>query len=70
MHIAISGNIGCGKTTLIKLLAGLEKPTNGSIEYGDDNLILFLLKKFFSIVSNTLTILPPVLFRSVKELVI
>ena len=29
---------GCGKTTLIKLLAGLEKPTNGSIEYGDDNL--------------------------------
>lgn len=29
---------GCGKTTLIKLLAGLEKPTEGSIIYGDKNL--------------------------------
>lgn len=30
---------GCGKTTLIKLLAGLEKPTEGSIIYGDKDLI-------------------------------
>ncbi len=29
---------GCGKTTLIKLLAGLEKPTEGSVIYGDKNL--------------------------------
>ena len=29
---------GCGKTTLIKLLAGLEKPTEGSIIYGDKDL--------------------------------
>ena len=29
---------GCGKTTLIKLLAGLEKPLEGTIEYGDRNL--------------------------------
>ena len=29
---------GCGKTTLIKLLAGLEKPTEGTIEYDDKNL--------------------------------
>ena len=29
---------GCGKTTLIKLLAGLEKPIDGVIEYGDNNL--------------------------------
>ena len=29
---------GCGKTTLIKLLSGLEKPIEGTIYYGDDNL--------------------------------
>lgn len=29
---------GCGKTTLIKLLAGLEKPLEGSIEYNNQNL--------------------------------
>lgn len=29
---------GCGKTTLIKLLAGLEKPIEGSIIYGDKDL--------------------------------
>lgn len=26
---------GCGKTTLIKLLAGLEKPTDGTVSYGE-----------------------------------
>ena len=29
---------GCGKTTLIKLLAGLEKPLEGTIEYDGNNL--------------------------------
>ena len=29
---------GCGKTTLIKLLAGLEKPLEGTIDYDDKNL--------------------------------
>ena len=29
---------GCGKTTLIKLLAGLQKPTNGTIFYDDRDL--------------------------------
>lgn len=29
---------GCGKTTLIKLLAGLEKSLEGTIEYDDKNL--------------------------------
>lgn len=29
---------GCGKTTLIKLLAGLEKPLEGTIKYDDEDL--------------------------------
>ena len=29
---------GCGKTTLIKLLAGLQKPVEGTIEYDGNNL--------------------------------
>ena len=29
---------GCGKTTLIKLLAGLEKPVEGTIEYDGKSL--------------------------------
>ena len=29
---------GCGKTTLIKLLAGLEKPLEGTISYNDEDL--------------------------------
>ena len=29
---------GCGKTTLIKLFAGLEKPLKGSIEYNNQNI--------------------------------
>jgi len=32
------GATGSGKTTLIKLLAGLEKPTRGSIHYGDRDM--------------------------------
>lgn len=35
---------GCGKTTLIKLLAGLEKPLEGIIEYGDRNLQTIKIK--------------------------
>ena len=29
---------GCGKTTLLKLLAGLEKPLEGTISYGENDL--------------------------------
>ncbi|WLV24069.1 ABC transporter ATP-binding protein [Aciduricibacillus chroicocephali] len=34
--ITILGQSGCGKTTLLKLLAGLEKPTKGEIRFDDE----------------------------------
>lgn len=37
MNVLLGLN-GCGKTTLIKLLAGLEKPNEGAIYYGDKDL--------------------------------
>lgn len=46
---------GCGKTTLIKLLAGLEKPLEGYIEYDNQNLQTIRIKdraKIFAYVSQ------------------
>lgn len=34
-HMALVGESGCGKTTLLRLLAGLEAPDSGSIYIGD-----------------------------------
>ena len=46
---------GCGKTTLIKLLAGLEKPSEGAIYYGERDLSSISIKersKTFAYVSQ------------------
>jgi len=36
--IAITGKSGCGKTTLLNLLGGLDKPTKGNIIYNQKNI--------------------------------
>ena len=52
--IAIMGASGEGKTTLLHLLGGLEKPTSGKIFYQEEELVsknaLFLRSKHFSFV--------------------
>ena len=34
--LAIQGPTGHGKTTLLQMLGGLDRPTSGSIQFGDD----------------------------------
>lgn len=37
-YVAVVGRTGCGKTTLVRLLLGLEKPTNGRIIFDNKDL--------------------------------
>lgn len=36
--VLITGESGCGKTTLLSLLAGLDRPTSGTIRFRDEQL--------------------------------
>ena len=38
-RLAIIGESGVGKSTLLHLLGGLDRPTNGSIEFGGRNIV-------------------------------
>ena len=44
-YIAITGKTGCGKTTLVRLLLGLEKPDGGSVCYDGKDISGLNLKK-------------------------
>ncbi|MGI9392310.1 MAG: ATP-binding cassette domain-containing protein, partial [Parvibaculales bacterium] len=37
-HLLVLGSSGCGKTTLLSILAGLKKPDIGTICYDDKDL--------------------------------
>ena len=43
--VSIMGKSGCGKTTLLKLIAGLRTPSGGKIWIGDKNLLALSTKE-------------------------
>lgn len=43
--ISLTGESGCGKTTLLKIIAGVEKPSSGYIAY--DGVVPKIFKDFF-----------------------
>lgn len=55
-YIAIVGETGCGKSTLVRLLLGLEKPTEGTIYYDENDIkdlnLSSLRKKIGSVTQN------------------
>ena len=38
-HISIIGESGCGKSTLLKLIYGILQPNNGSIFWGENQIL-------------------------------
>ena len=55
-YVAIVGSTGCGKTTIMRLLLGLENPDHGSILYDGKNLqsldVTSLRRKIGSVLQN------------------
>src|SRR5690606_30481591 len=49
---------GCGKTTLLRMIGGLEEPTTGSIAVGDESVDVALRNRVFGFVFQDATLLP------------
>lgn len=56
--VSIIGTSGCGKTTLLKLLAGLLEPSSGSILINNDTPQSFKLNKKLGFISQNPALLP------------
>ena len=51
----VEGKSGCGKTTLLRILSGLEKPVNGRVLYSKRNFPLQLVDKSLLSMENILS---------------
>ena len=58
-HIALMGPSGSGKTTLLHLLAGLDQPTNGTVEWPSIGTIDDLRPGPVAVVFQAPSLLPP-----------
>ncbi|MEL4073389.1 peptidase domain-containing ABC transporter [Ochrobactrum sp. GPK 3] len=52
--VAITGSSGCGKTTLLKIMAGLIEPGKGMVKLGDDDIIQIGLENYRRHVASVL----------------